>query len=95
VLGQVYQKLWPAFTDAATVVDGLAFASLEDWTTKRDLIDQVGRPPQEQVQIPDRFGSVMTAEEFQEYQSEIRRVGPQKMRRKYPTGWPFGEPFAS
>src|SRR5581483_3534629 len=30
VLGDTYQKLWPSFVSAATVIDGLAFVSLDD-----------------------------------------------------------------
>jgi len=94
VLGGVYQDLWPAFVGASTMVNGLAFASLEDWTTSGDLVEKVGRPPREQVQIPDRFGGTMNAEIYREYLAEVRRFGVHNVRRKYPTGWPFGEPFA-
>jgi hypothetical protein len=94
VLGDVYQKLWPAFASASTMINGLAFASLEDWTTSGDLIDKVGRPPQEQVQHLDWFGGVMNMEIYREYLAECRRLGAHNVRRKYPSGWPFGEPFA-
>lgn len=93
VLGDVYQKLWPTFVGAGTVIDGLAFASLEDWKVNGDLIEKVGQPPQELVQHPDRFWGVMDAEVYREYLAEIRRVGVDNLRRKYPAGWPFGEPF--
>lgn len=93
VLGSVYQKLWPAFARASTLVHGLAFASLDDWTTRDDLADKVGQPPQEQIQLPDRFSGIMNAETYREYQAELRRVGAHNLRRKYPSGWPFGEPF--
>ena len=95
VLGDIYQKLWPSFVNAGTEVDGLAFASLEDWTANGDLVEKVGPPPQEQVQHPDRFGGVMNADGYREYLAETRRVGAHNLRRKYPRGWPFGEPFAS
>jgi len=94
VLGDVYQKLWPAFVRASTAINGLAFASLEDWTTDGDLADKVGQPPLEQVQHPDLLGGVMTAEIYRQYMAEVRRVGAENIRRKYPAGWPFGEPFA-
>src|SRR5258708_27882191 len=95
VLGDVYQRLWPTFVAASGLEDGLAFASLEDWTDEIDLVEKAGRPPQEQTQIPERFGDVMNAEEFREYWAEVRRVGAQNIRRAYPRGWPFGEPFNS
>jgi hypothetical protein len=93
VLGDVYQELWPAFVRAATVINGLAFASLEDWACDGDLAGKVGPPPFEQVQHPDRFGGVMTAEIYHEFMAEVRRIGAGNIRRKYPVKWPFGEPF--
>jgi hypothetical protein len=74
VLGDTYQKLWPSFVSAATVIDGLAFVSIDDWSKNGDLVEKVGPPPGEQVQTSTNF-----------------EVGKQK----YPSGWPFGEPFAS
>jgi hypothetical protein len=90
VLGDVYQKLWPTFTRAATTIDGSAFAALEDWAMNGDLVEIVGRPPQEQVQPSDEFGNkgTFTAKEFRKY------LSVQIQRRQYPTGWPFGQPFA-
>ncbi|HEX6802933.1 MAG TPA: hypothetical protein VF133_04570 [Terriglobales bacterium] len=94
VLGNVYQKLWPEFASASTLVRGLAFASLDDWTTRGDLAEKVGEPPQDQVQLPDRFSGIMNADTYREYLAELRRVGAHNLRRKYPTGWPFGDPFS-
>ena len=95
VLGEAYQALWPPFVATSVLVDGLAFSSLEDWTSGIDLVEMAGHPPQQQTQIPERFGGVMSAEQFREYQAEAARVGAQNIRRVYPQGWPFGEPFAS
>jgi hypothetical protein len=95
VLGDVYQKLWPTFVAASALVDGLAFASLPDWINHTDLTEKVGRPPEEHTQIPDRFGGVMSGEEFRDYWAEVSQMGAQNVRRAYPQGWPFGEPFAS
>lgn len=50
VLGGVYQERWPEFLAAARVIDGLAFASMEDWALGGDLTEVVGAPPQEQMQ---------------------------------------------
>jgi hypothetical protein len=94
VLGDTYQKLWPSFAASSTISDGLAFASQEDWTADGDLAEKVGRPPLEQAQLPDRFSGVMSAEDFRKYMEEVRRVGAKHIRRKYPLGWPFGEPFS-
>lgn len=93
VLGDVYQKLWPALVAASQTSDGLVFSSLDDWSTEGDLSDKVGKPPQDQVQLPDRLSGAMNAETYREYQAELRRVGAHNLRRKYPTGWPFGDPF--
>jgi hypothetical protein len=95
VVGDTYQKLWPEFVANSTVVNGLAFASQDDWSVDNDLTDKLGRPPREQTQIPERFGSEMNAEQFRKYMEEVRRVGAQNLRRKYPQGWPFGEPFTT
>jgi hypothetical protein len=94
VLGDTYQKLWPSFAASSTIWDGLAFASQEDWTADTDLADTIERLPLEQMQIPDPFGGEMIAEDFRKYMEEVRRVGAQNIRRKYPLGWPFGEPFS-
>lgn len=74
VLGEVYQKLWPSFASAATMIDGLAFASIDDWSKDGDLLEKVGPPAGEQVH---------------------RSTGFEARRQEYPSGWPFGEPFAS
>jgi len=95
VLGNVYQRLWPAFAAASKMADGLAFSSLEDWATDGDLSQKVGKPPQDQLQILERVDGIIRSEELREYLSEVRRVGAQNLKRKYPTGWPFGEPFAA
>jgi len=68
--------------------------SLEDWTTDGDLSQKVGRPPQDQLQIPDGLKGPINADQIREYLAEVRRVGAQNPRKKYPAGWPFGEPFA-
>jgi hypothetical protein len=94
VLGEMYQKLWPEFMVSSTMADRLAFAAQEDWATDKDLATTVGRPPQAQMQIPDRSSGVLNAEDFRKYMEEVRRVGAQNARRKYPEGWPFGEQFA-
>lgn len=94
VLGNVYQKLWPSFTEAATKFDSLAFASLDDWSTEGDLVESLGPPPHDQVQVPYRFGGVMNQEIYREYQAEVRRVGANNVLREYPQGWPFGSPFS-
>jgi len=74
VLGDVYQRLWPSFASTASKIDGLAFASIEDWSKNGNLIEKVGPPPDEQVQ---------------------RSTGFESKKQEYPSGWPFGEPFAS
>lgn len=95
VLGNVYQRLWPAFAAVSKIADGLAFASLEDWTTDGDLSQKVGEPPQDQLQIPDGLKGTLDADQIREYLAEVRRVGAQNPTKKYPGGWPFGEPFAA
>jgi hypothetical protein len=95
VLGETYQRLWPKFVTQSSISDGLAFASQEDWAKDVDLVEKVGRPPQEQAQIPNRSSGVMNAEDFRRYMEQVRRVGAQNIRRKYPEAWPFGEPFLS
>jgi hypothetical protein len=69
--------------------------SQEDWTADRDLVENVGRPPLEQAQLPDRINGVTSAEDFRKYMEGVRRVGAKNIQRKYPLGWPFGEPFSS
>lgn len=93
VIGETYQKLWPKFV-ATEIKDGLAFASVDDWNTDVDLADEMGQPPVEQVQLPQRFGSVMTTEEFREYLAAQKR-GESPDRRVYPAGWPFAAPFTT
>jgi hypothetical protein len=94
VLGEIYQGLWPKLVTESSMSDRLAFASREDWAIDVDLAEKVGGPPQEQTQIPDRFSGVMNAEDFRIYMEQVRRVGARNIRRKYPDGWPFGEPFS-
>jgi hypothetical protein len=94
VIGETYQKLWPNFVAAANVSDELAFVSMDDWNTKDDLVDKIGTAPLEQVQFAQRFGSVMTTQEFREYMAE-KKAGKIPDRRVYPTGWPFGVPFTT
>src|SRR5262249_13756509 len=45
VLGETYQKLWPAFVSKALWEDRLAFASIPDWSSHQDLSEIVGPPP--------------------------------------------------
>jgi hypothetical protein len=92
VIGETYQNLWPKLVANAEVIDGLAFASVGDWNTDADLADKIGEPPPEQVQLPQRFGSVMTIEEHREFMAAQKR-GESPDRRVYPPGWPFGAPF--
>jgi len=94
VIGETYQRLWPDFIAAADVNDKLAFVSIDDWNAHADLIDKIGKPPVEQVQLTQRFGSVMTTQEFQDFLAE-RKAGKMPDRRVYPPGWPFGAPFTT
>lgn len=55
VLGADYQRLWPQFIAAASTIDGLAFASLDDWTSLSDLTETVGPPPGDQTQRTSDF----------------------------------------
>jgi hypothetical protein len=45
VLGEEYQKLWPAFLSDASIENGLAFVTDSDWSSTKDLSERVGRPP--------------------------------------------------
>jgi hypothetical protein len=47
VLGAEYQALWSDFLSHAALENGLAFASLEDWNSPKDLSDQIGAPPRQ------------------------------------------------
>jgi hypothetical protein len=47
VLGAEYQELWPDFLSHAAHENGLAFASLEDWNSPKDLSDEIGAPPRQ------------------------------------------------
>jgi hypothetical protein len=80
VLGDVYQKLWPGFMPAATVLDGLAFTYSADWSSEQDLRAIVGEPPEDQRQPETGAG--------RDAQSNV--LSPRGYR--YPAGWPFGEP---
>jgi hypothetical protein len=77
VLGTVYQKLWPGFTSAAEMIDGLAFASLPEWQSDDDLAGTIGRPPDDQTMVAD----------------PPRPLGALRPQPKFPTGWPFGNPY--
>jgi hypothetical protein len=77
VLGAVYQKLWPSFTSAAENIDGLAFASLQDWQSDGDLAELIGPPPEDQASVLD----------------PPRPLGAPRPAPKFPTGWPFGNPY--
>ena len=82
VLGDVYQKLWPAFSSSATMTDGLAFASTEDWLVKRDLTVEIGDVPKSIAQ-PKAW-------------SKSKWFGPlwrAPEKPKYPKLWPFEGPF--
>jgi hypothetical protein len=57
VLGPRYQALWPAFVSTAELLDGLAFASTDDWTLESDLAGFVGHPPADQIQVSPKFAS--------------------------------------
>ena len=92
VIGEIYQRLWPRFVSTAEINAGLAFVSVDDWNADADVVARIGLAPQEQVQLPQRFGSEMTAQQFREYMAE-RNQGKIPDRRAYPTGWPFGTPF--
>jgi hypothetical protein len=46
VLGPPYRKLWTDFDKAAVEQDGLAFVSIEDWTSAASAFDRTGAPPQ-------------------------------------------------
>ena len=94
VVGETYQRLWPNFIAAADLSDKLAFVSIDDWNAQGDVVDKIGRPPLEQVQLAQRFGSVMTTQEFREFMAE-KKAGKTPDRRVYPTGWPFGVPFTT
>jgi len=85
VLGEVYQKLWPEFLSQSTMCDGLAFASLPEWTLDGDLTAIVGEPPPDQTAII-RSVKPLTSEEF-------RQIYGKPYKREYPSGWPFGNPF--
>jgi len=50
VLGEVYQRVWPSFVSAATMIDGLAFAWMDDWSEGSRLTEKVGGAPVEQMQ---------------------------------------------
>ncbi len=58
VLGDAYQILWPSFASRANLVDGLAFASLDDWQSEGDLTEQVGPPPQDQLLRPESLARI-------------------------------------
>lgn len=45
VLGEAYQKLWPAFVAKASMQERMAFASTADWVNNRDLSEDLGTPP--------------------------------------------------
>lgn len=55
VLGSEYQRVWPEFVAAANVIDGLAFASIDDWAVPCDLTSKVGPPPPDQTQLTSNF----------------------------------------
>ena len=44
VLGKEYQDLWQSFVQKASIEDGLAFASTEDWKSPRDLSEEIYIP---------------------------------------------------
>lgn len=93
VLGEIYQRLWPTFASAATVIDGLAFASVDDWSSANDVSKMVGRPPKGQVQRPRKWiNSPVNKSTFQSVVDKLRKNPPDK-RLEYASAWPFGEPF--
>ncbi len=77
VLGEAYQRLWPGFTSVAEMIDGLAFASLQDWQSDGDLADIVEPPPENQAVVDHPRGP----------------LGSPKPSPKFPKGWPFGNPY--
>jgi len=46
VLGDDYQRLWPDFVAKSEVANGLAFASLPEWSSPEDLASLVGPTPE-------------------------------------------------
>lgn len=82
VLGEVYQKLWPRFSSAATSVDGLAFASTRDWSVKRDLAIEMGGVPAQLMQPKAR-----------DTKKWFHALWPVSAKQKYPKLWPFDDPF--
>lgn len=77
VLGAVYQRLWASFTSASEKTDELAFVSLKDWQSDRDLSEFVGPPPDDQAEVVE----------------PERPFGAPKPTPKFPIGWPFENPY--
>lgn len=96
VLGEVYRELWPSFVGAARVEDGLAFLSLDDWSLNGDLTEVVGKAPEDQLMRPKKTAGTIYIREIQELM-KVRGKDPLvgKIRREYPSGWPFDGPYTS
>jgi hypothetical protein len=94
VIGETHQGLWPNFVAASDISDKLAFVYMDNWDKHGDLVDKIGRAPLEKLQLPQRFGSVMTIQEFREFMAESK-PGKTPDRRVYPTGWSFGVRFTT
>lgn len=82
VLGEIYQKLWPAFASSATMVDELAFAFTKDWLLRRDLTEEIGKVPAALAQ-PKAWSK----------RKWFRSFRPSPEKPKYPKLWPFDGPF--
>ena len=92
VLGDSYQRLWPAFVSAATLVDGLAFLSSPDWGAEGELSEQI-KVPDSMAQPRVAGKMIWTKEEAKEYMHIIRTSGPIDRMKKYASLWPFDGPF--
>jgi hypothetical protein len=64
VLGDAYQIQWPGFVCKASLIDGLAFASLDDWLSEGDLLEQVGPAPLDRLNLLDGSAPGMTEVDF-------------------------------
>lgn len=93
VLGGVYQRLWSAFGSAGTTVNGLAFASVDNWSGSSDVSKIVGRPPKDQVQRPCKWiDGPVNKNTFRSIVDRLRKNPPDK-RSEYASAWPFEKPF--
>jgi len=86
VLGEEYQRLWPAFAATADMSGRLAFRALPDWSVKSDLAEQLGGVPDEIAMAQARPTAGLSPHGI---------LALSQMPRAYPTKWPFDGPFAS